>query len=389
MRDGPYRVIVWGPGVLGTVLMREILAKPELELVGVLAYSPEKNGIDVGEYLGMPPIGIKITTDKEAIFPLEADVVLHCPSITAPVDIDSEVTAEVCRLLESGKNVICSAAYHYPIFHGHELVDRLNAACQKGRSTMHSSGFNPGVLCERLVVALTAVCTRVDRIVVKETGDLSTLDSPNIMLALGFGQDPQDAAAAMELMDLGDRYCGEIVTHACNALGFEVERIEKECELLIADEDYSLKAVEVPKGTVGGFILKFTGIVAGKPFFTIEEIWYGDRSLCPITVTSSDYYLITIEGAPTSLRITMDVMASVVENRRFHPGDDTMPSYFASAPPILQAVPLVCDAGPGILYPSVFANCVPDLRILADRRRGSLPWEISDSRTLVGSSTES
>ncbi len=45
-------MVVWGPGVLGTLLLREIGKLPELELVGVLAYSEAKDGVDVGTYLG-------------------------------------------------------------------------------------------------------------------------------------------------------------------------------------------------------------------------------------------------------------------------------------------------------------------------------------------------
>ena len=45
MRD-PFRVIVWGPGRLGAICIREITLNPALELVGVRAYSEAKNCID-------------------------------------------------------------------------------------------------------------------------------------------------------------------------------------------------------------------------------------------------------------------------------------------------------------------------------------------------------
>src|SRR5271167_739519 len=107
----PYRVMVWGPGLLGSALIREIVAKPELELVGVLAYSPFKDGRDAGVLAGTTEAGVLATTDQEAIIAMDADVVLFCPQASAACDIDSEATNIVCRLLESGKNVVTSIGY--------------------------------------------------------------------------------------------------------------------------------------------------------------------------------------------------------------------------------------------------------------------------------------
>ena len=80
MRQQPYKVIVWAPGYLGSAVIKEMLKRPEFELVAVLAYSEKKNGMDVGEMLGIGPIGLKMTTDQEEIFKLDADCVVHTPA---------------------------------------------------------------------------------------------------------------------------------------------------------------------------------------------------------------------------------------------------------------------------------------------------------------------
>ena len=71
-----YKVIVWGPGIVGNACLKEVIKKSELELVGVLAYSDSKNGVDVGEYLGMDAVGVKMTTDQEAVIAIVAGEVL-------------------------------------------------------------------------------------------------------------------------------------------------------------------------------------------------------------------------------------------------------------------------------------------------------------------------
>ena len=40
-------------------------------------------------------------------------------------------------------------------------------------------------------------------------------------------------------------------------------------------------------------------------------------------------------------------------------------AYYATALPMLQAIPVVVDAAPGIVYPTVFTTAVPDLRQLS------------------------
>ena len=44
-----YRVVEWSTGTVGRHAIKGILARPELELVGVWVSSDAKNGKDVGE----------------------------------------------------------------------------------------------------------------------------------------------------------------------------------------------------------------------------------------------------------------------------------------------------------------------------------------------------
>ena len=106
----PYRVVVWGPGVMGQAAIREVLRLPETELVGVLAYSPAKDGVDVGTLIGQDRIGVSTTTDPAAIVALKPDVVLH----TARDFGDFRSDDDIVMLLEAGINVISVLPYQYP-----------------------------------------------------------------------------------------------------------------------------------------------------------------------------------------------------------------------------------------------------------------------------------
>ncbi|WP_371454801.1 hypothetical protein [Mycobacterium sp. GA-1841] len=43
------RVIQWATGVTGTMALRHVINRPDMELVGVRVYDPAKAGVDVDE----------------------------------------------------------------------------------------------------------------------------------------------------------------------------------------------------------------------------------------------------------------------------------------------------------------------------------------------------
>lgn len=56
-------------GAVGSEALRHISAHPDLDLVGVSVYSDSKNGVDVGELVGLGPVGIMATNDRDAFWP--------------------------------------------------------------------------------------------------------------------------------------------------------------------------------------------------------------------------------------------------------------------------------------------------------------------------------
>ncbi len=63
----PRKVIQWGTGNAGRHALRAIIERPELELVGVHAWSPDKVGRDAAELCGLSdPTGVVATDDADA-----------------------------------------------------------------------------------------------------------------------------------------------------------------------------------------------------------------------------------------------------------------------------------------------------------------------------------
>ena len=158
--DRPYRVIVWGPGHIGGTVLREVITRDDLELVGVKVYSEEKAGTDAGQLVGLPATGVLATADLNEILALDADVVLLTPR---PMDRD-QIDSDVVALLQSGKNVISTESHHFPRLAGVDYEQKFIDAGVAGDATLHGTGIHPSFFAERLGVTLTGLFTEIDHI---------------------------------------------------------------------------------------------------------------------------------------------------------------------------------------------------------------------------------
>src|SRR5438045_6192351 len=100
------RVVVWGTGFVGKLVIPEIVPHPGFDLVGVGVSNPEKVGKDVGEICGVDPVGLAATDDVESLIALEPDALVHYgPTAAHPLDNIRDIGA----FLRAGIDV-CSTA---------------------------------------------------------------------------------------------------------------------------------------------------------------------------------------------------------------------------------------------------------------------------------------
>ena len=101
------RVVVWGTGFVGKMVIAEIARHPFFELVGVGVSNPDKVGRDVGELCGLDePLGLAATDDVDALIALAPDALVHYGPTAAQAD---DNIALITRFLRSGIDV-CSTS---------------------------------------------------------------------------------------------------------------------------------------------------------------------------------------------------------------------------------------------------------------------------------------
>lgn len=283
----------------------------------------------------------------------------------------TELDNDVIRLLESGKNVISSTSYFYPPMRGVDYAKRLEAACLQGGSSLHGTGIHPAMMAQVLGVTLSGFVLELEHFRVEEFADLSALANPNMLAAAGFGlarEDVEQGGPAMEIWNTVYRdMCGLVAKIFFDAdPDSVVVKSSSTCEL--TDEDFEIPGlVKVPEGRA--LTLKHThlGYVDGRQVLTDEHTWYLGPENCPVPggVASTSHYAVTVEGKPVSVRIGFDAKASFERDLLKWEGDPTLPIYYCAVSAMVQAIPVVCAAPPGFVYPETFTHYGDDLRRLA------------------------
>lgn len=330
------RVIQWATGAMGKTCLRAIIDDPDLELVGLYVYSDAKAGQDAGDIARRGKTGVLATRDVDEILALEADVVVHAARLAPPYGAHDD---DIRRLLASGKNVISINGYSHP---GGERRAAFEAACAEGGSSLMGAGLNPGFIAEKLAVVASSICTQVKAIEVTEVVDCRTMRNPDYVFGvLGFGSDPAvvnpndpewGPASALNGM------YAEVLAAVAQRLGWTLEAVETAHGVAPATEDITVAAGAIAKGAVVRLDWRWYGLVAGRRALSMAIGW----TMEPLAGDDPPLWTVRIEGSP-GVR---------VEVRLDKPEDDavrTSPEQLGVAGAVINAIPIVCAAAPGVV----------------------------------------
>jgi 4-hydroxy-tetrahydrodipicolinate reductase len=326
-----YRVVQWASGNIGSRALRAVLEHPDLTLAGLYAHTPDKAGRDAGELCGLGPTGVIATHDIDEIVALGADCVLYMPRAC---DMD-----EVCRLLASGANVVTTRGeFHRAASLDPAVRERVEAACESGKSSIHSTGSSPGFITEALPLALSSIQRRLDGLTIDEFADLSQRDSPGLLFdVMGFGRPPAEYDER-RLSAVRDSF-GPSLHMVADTLSIPLDSVEAEGEVATAPRPIHIAAGTLRPGTVAAQRITVSGLRDGRPLLRFRATWYCATDLDRAWDLRATGWHVTIDGdAPLDIDlrfpVPLDRMAAM------------SPSYTANR--AVNAVPVLCEASPGI-----------------------------------------
>jgi 4-hydroxy-tetrahydrodipicolinate reductase len=334
------RVIQWGTGNVGTHALRSIIERPDLELVGLRVYNPDKVGRDAGSFVGAAPTGVLATDSVDEILAIEADCVNYNSLGTTLEEPFGQPLDDICMLLSHGYNVTSSAIdfFIYPESAPQEVQDRLARACAEGNSTFFDSGVNPGFTMDLWPITMSRISRSIDQVRILESLSMREYTSASAMGFMGFGKQPDEPSMLDWMHGTKERsvFYSSLMMVA-DALRFELEDYRYEREVALAEEDFDIAFGTIKKGTVAAVKITFTGIGKGRDVLVNEFVWRVSDEVRP-DWGIGDRWVMSIIGDPT--------MDCVVEARTQQ--DAKRPTSLTVAMAPVNAIPTVVASPPGV-----------------------------------------
>jgi hypothetical protein len=318
------RVAVLGTGQMGSGMMKLILEKQGMELVG--ACDTRNDGFETRTFTGAAggvAVGIYNNLDamlKEA----RPDIALQATCSTV-----SEAEKDIHTIIKNGINVISIAEeMSFPAAESPELGEKINKAALANNVTVLGTGINPGFVLDLLAIALSGVCYKVDCIIATRINDLSPY-GPTVLNSQGVGITPEKFAEGIADGSIVGHYgFPQSIGMIAKALGWKIDRIEEHREPIVSEVERESEFVKILPGMTAGCNHTATAYMDGKPVIKLihpQQVHphMGD-------VTTGDY--IEIKGSP-------DIKLS---------GSPEIPGGVGTQALAVNMIPRVLNAAPGL-----------------------------------------
>jgi hypothetical protein len=333
------RVVQWSTGGVGAIALRAIARRPDLDLVGVFVHGAAKAGRDAGEVTGGARLGIPTTTDAEALLALAPDCICYTAAGEAR---PRECIDDFCRMLAAGVNVVTTSVpglVHPPAFDP-ALVARLEEACAKGSATLYASGIEPGFAGDQLVLTLATLTNKIRSVRTQEIFGYADYPVAFTMFEVfGFGK-PPGQRCILELPGVQVSSWGPPVRMVADRLGVRLDGIRETYEKRISERRLEVAAGVIEAGTVGAVRFETIGVVDGRAAIVIEHVNRMAPDLAPDwpTAVRDGTYRIAFDGEPSlACELTLG-----------SPADFSAQGMIATALRVVNAIPYVCEAPPGL-----------------------------------------
>ena len=243
----PIRVFQVATGNVGSEMIKRIGRHPDLELVGVHCYTPDKIGRDVGELAGVEPVGVLATGTVEEIVAARPDV-LTFHGVFPDEDL-------YLAVLEAGINIVTTADWitghhrtaNHPHPSGRPWAEIIDEAAKKGGVTFYGTGMNPG-LNQILGIVVSADVAEIENVTTIESVDVSCHHSADTWREVGYGLPVDDPALPGMLRRYTEVFADSVWMMAD---AFDLEGLLADAGHLAADSgvaiDVHAAAFEVPE----------------------------------------------------------------------------------------------------------------------------------------------
>jgi len=349
----PVRVVVWSSGGVGSIAVQAVRRRPDLELIGLWVHSQDKAGRDAGEICGDSPLGVTATNDADALIAMQPDCVVYAAS--GP-ERDGAAVPDYLRLLGAGINVVSTSStslVYPPSYFSPDWLAQLETAAVKGGATFYVSGIYPGFASDQLALLLSTQSKAIGSITVSEVALNDHYPVADVMMnGMGFGR-PMDFEPLLQTPGFIEMAWRAPIFLIAAGLGANVTEVRGSLDRQLTERDIDVAFGRIPAGTVGAVRTRAVGVVNGREAIVIEHIIRMARDVAPDWPRSDSdaTYRVDIAGEPD---VHCEMTLGTAEGHRA--GQAAMT---ATAMRVVNAIPFVVDAAPGLVSSLDLPNTLP------------------------------
>ncbi len=315
------RVMHFGLGPIGAAVVKQVVQRPGLKIVGGVDIDPAKIGRDLGEVTGLARrLDVPVSADAtKALKTGKPDIVVLCTSSSI-----RKVMPQIEEILKAKKPIVTTTEeLSYPGYTHIRQARKIHTLAKKARVAVLGTGVNPGFVMDALPIALTATCERVDSIAVRRVQDARNRRLP-FQQKIGAGLTLEQFQQKVD--DGSVRHVGltESIAMIADALGWTLDRITDDIEPKLATLTIASEFLAVDPGYVCGIVQDGVGYRKAEPVIRLHmEAYLG---------APESYDSIDIEGSPRlSLKLAGGIHGDV-----------------ATASMVVNSIPHVLRASPGL-----------------------------------------
>lgn len=299
------RIVIWGTGFVGKMVIAEVAKHPSFELVGVGVSNPEKVGRDVGELCGLAPLGLAATDDVDALIALKPDALVHYGPTAAHADANIDL---IGRFLRAGIDV-CSTAMTPWVWPAMKLnppnwIEPITAACEAGQSSCFTTGIDPGFANDLFPLSLMGLCGEVRTVKASELLDYTNYEG-DYEHEMGIGKPPEHRPL-LENRDILVFAWGATVPMIAHAAGIELDEITTTWEKWTTDHEIKTAKGVIQPGNVAAVRFTINGVYRGETRIQLEHVNRVGEGSAPDWPTGNDddVYRVEIDGSPSIVQET-------------------------------------------------------------------------------------
>ncbi|MFQ6019438.1 MAG: dihydrodipicolinate reductase [Dehalococcoidia bacterium] len=287
MKQGRIRTIHYGIGSIGAEVVRLLLKRPDIEIVGAVDWHPAKAGKDLAEVVGLDsPTGITVAYDPEPLLKgTHADLVLHAtrPNLTTEYP-------HLLQIVSTKKSIIsCCEELVFPRPRYADLWQKLDHAAREARVRILGTGLNPGFLMDALPLAISTACQEIKSFQINQV--VSVGPRPMWLHAkIGTGLNLHGFQQAVQNEVIGYSGLLQSIHMIADTLGWALTDVIETIEPILSNRRITTEYFEVNKGYVAGIRQLARGLMSSREAVRLDL----EASL----VAENPHTAIFIDGRP-------------------------------------------------------------------------------------------